>query len=207
MRNRLSQWARIGLCSAATLVAALAHAQSETTPAPAEPAAGIQVPDDAMRNDGRMKPLTEEGFVKAAAQAALAETEVSRVALDRSRNLRVNLLADRVVKDQNQVSRALREAAGKQRVAVPDKLDVEHQAVVSTLRLQARDKFDAAYVAQMRESRNKTTALLEQAKNSASLSAPLREFADKSLELLQGSQDQLQRAAPAKSMTMNSDIQ
>lgn len=192
-----------GLLSLIVLFAPNVQAQSETTPAPAEPAAGIQPPDDALRNGGRTAPMTEQGFVKAAALAALTETELSRLALERSNNLRVNVLAGRIVKDQHQIVLDLRSLASKQGMDVPERLDVEHQALVSTLRLQSSEKFDAAYVAQVQQVRNKNTALLEQARNSASLSDPLRKFAEQSLQILRSSQDQLRHAG---SITTSSNV-
>lgn len=206
MCNRLSSmkiakrarvaWLAVSLLSSGAAL----HAEVDTTPGPADPATGIQPADDGIRGGGRTAPMSEENFVKAVAQTVLAESELSRIALDRTRNLRVNLLAERTLKDQEKINRSLKEAAGKQRVAVPERLDVDHQAMVSTLRLQPTEKFDATYIAQIRETRGKAKMLFAQAKNSDSLSGPLRQFASASLEVLESNEQQLLGlAAPEKS--------
>lgn len=180
----------------ALLICTSAFAASPTTPVPAEPASGIAIPD---QESGAMKEgavindnpaMSDESFSHAAALGNLGELELSRIALERSRNLRVKLLADRVLKDRETIDTTLQAVARKKNVKLPDKLNLEQQSAVSALKLQTEENFDTAYVMQMRESNVKAIALFEQAKNNISLSREMREMAGSSLKLLLASQQQ-----------------
>ncbi len=134
--------------------------------------------------------MSDESFGHAAALGNLGEAELSRIALERSRNLRVKLLADRVLKDRATIDTTLQAVAKKKNVTLPHKLDLEQQSAVSALKLQTQENFDTAYVMQMRESNVKAIALFEQAKNNMSLSREMREMAGSSLKILLASQQQ-----------------
>jgi putative membrane protein len=188
--SRMPVAARAAIYGMAVLLATPVLAQSEMTPAPAEPAAGLQPTDDGVRGRDEV-PMTDQDFVKAAAQSAMMEVALSQVAQERTRNLRVSVLAQRTLEDQQRIGTALKAAAGKQKVALPDKLDVDHQATVSTLKLKQDGQFDTTYATQIRNNRNRTKALFEQAKTSTTIATPLREFAESSLQILESSRQQL----------------
>jgi putative membrane protein len=176
------------------LICTSSFAISPGTPTPAEPASGIDVPDKepAKETTGAKSSavMSDESFSRAAALVNLGELELSRVALQRSRNLRIKLLADRVMKDRGAIDSTLQAIAKKKNVKLPDKLGLDQQAAVSALKLQPAENFDTAYVMQMREDNVKAIALFEQAKNSAALSPELREMAGSSLKILLASQQQ-----------------
>lgn len=134
--------------------------------------------------------MSDESFGKAAALSNLGQLESSHVVQERSRNLRVKLLADRIQKDRSSLRIALETVARKKKVQLPTKLGLEQQAVVSALKLESDDSFDTAYVMQMREENVKAIALFEQAKSSETLSPEMRELAGAGLKILLASQQQ-----------------
>jgi putative membrane protein len=143
--------------------------------------------------------MSDESFSKAAALSNLGELELSRIALERSRNLRVKLLADRVLRDRSSMEATLETVAKKKNMKLPAKLGLEQQAVVSALKLQSNENFDTAYVMQMREENVKAIALFEQARSNPALSHEMRELAGAGLKiLLAGQQQTLTIEVPVK---------
>jgi putative membrane protein len=177
------------------MIGSMAFAAPQNTPAPAEPAANTSIPDSIRTGpttDANVvnTPMSDESFTKAAALGNLAEVELSKIALERSRNLRVKLLADKIVEDRSSIGAQLQVVARKHNVKLPEKLGMEQQAAVSALKLQPVENFDTAYVMQVREDNVKAIALFEQAKNNAALSQELRELAGAGLKILLSSQQQ-----------------
>lgn len=173
-----------------SVVCTPAFALSPETPIPAKPASGIDVPDKETGDTKSDAVMSDESFSRAAALVNLGELELSRVALQRSRNLRIKLLADRVIQDRGSIGSTLQTIAKKKNVKLPDKLGLEQQTAVSALKLQPAENFDTAYVMQMREDNVKAIALFERAKNNAALSPEVREMAGSSLKILLASQQQ-----------------
>jgi predicted outer membrane protein len=172
-----------------TSAAALAVTPNETTtPAPAEPASGISIPDQKTPGADRSATLNDESFGKAAKLNTLGEAELARVAQERSRNLRVKLLADTVLEDRASIDAELEKIARSKKMNLPEKLGVEQQAALSSLKLQSEEKFDTAYVMQMREENVKAIALFQEARSSAALSHEMREFASMGLKILLANQ-------------------
>jgi putative membrane protein len=182
------------------MVCTSAFAIELPTPAPAEPAAGIEIPDRGTESTKGGVTMSDESFSREAALVNLGELELSRVALERSRNLRVKLLADRVLTDRTSIDTTLQAIAKRKKVKLPERLGLEQQAAVSALKLQPKENFDTAYVMQMREDNVKAIALFEQAKSNAALSPEVREMAGASLKILLASQQHtLSIEVPVKS--------
>ena len=177
-----------GIAAGALLTCAVAIAVPPSTPAPVDPAAGASISDTLVEGTNRTVPLNDESFSRAATLSNLGEAELSRVALERSRNLRVKMLADQVLKDRSSIEAALQAVAKKRKFELPDRLRVEQQAALSELKLKPKDQFDTAYVVQMREENVKAIALFEQARSSEALSNEMREVAGMGLKILLASQ-------------------
>lgn len=174
-------------CSA-LFIAVLAGAVPPTTPAPVDPAAKRSISDTIVESGNRAVALNDETFGRAAALSNLSESELSRIALEQTRNLRVKLLANQMLKDRTSIEMALQEVARKKKLELPDRLRVEQQAAVSELKLKPREQFDTAYVLQMREKNVRAIALFEQARSSEALSREMRDLAGMGLKILLASQ-------------------
>jgi predicted outer membrane protein len=171
-------------------IGTLAFALPAATSGPVEPTLRMSIAGKGVVETGSDVAMSDESFSKTAALGNLDELELSRVAQERSRNLRVKLLADRVLKDRSSISARLAATARKKNVKLPGGLGLEQQAVVSKLKLQPDATFDTAYVMRMREENVKAIALFERAKSNPALSHEMRAVAGEGLKILLGSQQQ-----------------
>jgi predicted outer membrane protein len=168
----------------------LAFSLPSATSEPVEPTLRMSIAGKGVVEANSGVTMSDESFSKRAALGNLDELELSRVARERSRNLRVKLLADRVLKDRSSISATLAATARKKNVKLPGKLGLEQEALVSKLKLQPDANFDTAYVMRMREENVKAITLFEQARNNPALSHEMRAVAGEGLKILLGSQQQ-----------------
>lgn len=128
-------------------------------------------------------PDSAQAFVNKAAQAGLAEVELSKLAAANSHNEAVKNFAARMVTDHQKANMELTAIAKPKSLVVPTQLDAEHAKAVQSLQGKSGEALDAAYAMHMAMDHDKAVALFES--NSASTDAELAGFARKTLPVLQ----------------------
>jgi putative membrane protein len=131
---------------------------------------------------GATKDLTDQSFVKQAAQDGLAEVEMANVAAEKATSDDVKSFAARMLKDHSKANAELAALAQSKNLKVPTKLDIKQRAMVDALKVRSGASFDAAYAKHMVADHNKAISLFT--KESQSADADLALFAKKTLPTL-----------------------
>ena len=133
-------------------------------------------------------------FVEKAAMSGLAEVELGRLALMKSRDENVREFAQRMVTDHTKANQELTTIASSKGIAPPKSLDSEHQSHLKMLRDKSGEDFDRAYSEHMKMDHSKAISLFEGA--SRSEDPALAGFAKKTLPTLK-EHKQLAQKLPA----------
>jgi putative membrane protein len=133
-------------------------------------------------------------FVAKAAQSGMAEVELGRLALLKSRDTAVREYAQRMVTDHSKANAELATIAKTKGLEPPKDLDAEHQAQFKALRAKEGAEFDKAYSEHMNMDHSKAVSLFESASKSSD--ADLAGFAKKTLPTLK-EHKQLAQKLPA----------
>jgi len=107
-----------------------------------------------------------KAFVEKAAQDGMTEVELGKVALEKSQNPEVRNFAQRMVTDHGKANSELASLAKQKGIDAPKKLDVEHQAMVKSLKAKDGASFDSEYSHHMNMDHSKAISLFEAASNS-----------------------------------------
>ena len=121
-------------------------------------------------------------FVEKAAMSGMAEVELGRLALMKSKDENVREFAQRMVNDHSKANAELATLAKSKGLEPPKSLDSEHQAHVKMLRDKKGADFDQAYSEHMNMDHSKAIALFEG--ESRSSDADFAGFAKKTLPTL-----------------------
>jgi len=103
----------------------------------------------------------DRAFVYAAAIGGMAEVELGKLAEQKGQNGAVKAFARRMVDDHSKASDRLIGLAKEDGIAVPDRLDQEHEAMRDRLNAASGIEFDLAYLAGQVADHQKTAQLLE----------------------------------------------
>jgi putative membrane protein len=135
-------------------------------------------------NSGPKQPNnTDLVFVDAAAIGGMAEVEFGKLAEQKGQNKAVKKFARRMVEDHGKANDRLSGLAKKDGIAVPEKLDPEHQAMQDRLKAAKGTEFDLTYVAGQVADHQKTAQLLEHEIGSGQ-DVELKSFASDSLPVV-----------------------
>ena len=129
--------------------------------------------------------LTDQAFVAKAAQAGMAEVELSELALQNSSNEQVRSFAQQMVNDHGKANTELKSIAQKHGLQVPPKMDAKHQQELAKLKAQSGSQFDAAYSRGMEQDHQEAVALFSAASRAERLNPDLQAFASKTLPTLE----------------------
>ncbi len=168
-----------------TLAFAIALALG-TTAAVADQAAKSTDPatgHSAMANDKTPAPTTAT-FVEKAAMGGMTEVELSKLALQKSKNEEVRNFANHMVNDHTQANEELKSIATGKNLQVPADLDAKHKAAIAELSKKSGAEFDRAYARQMAKDHDKTVALFNAASSASAVDPELQAFARKTLPTL-----------------------
>jgi putative membrane protein len=136
-----------------------------------------QTPNPAPGNPAGMPPQTREAapgvpaaretnqadrtFVREGAIGGLAEVELGKLAEQQASNRSVKEFAQRMIRDHGAANEKLAAAAKADRIALPDNLDQEHQALRTRLGQSRGTQFDQAYLQAQVIDHQKTAQLLQ----------------------------------------------
>ena len=105
-------------------------------------------------------------FVENAAMSGMAEVELGRLALLKSRDENVREFAQRMVTDHTKANQELTTIASAKGITPPKNLDAEHQSHLKMLREKSGADFDRAYSEHMKMDHSKAVSLFEGASRS-----------------------------------------
>ena len=89
--------------------------------------------------------LSDEAFMKDAAQAGAAEIEASKLATTKARNADVKAFATTMIADHTKVADELKALAATKNVNLPDGASVKQKAEIKLIDAGDNDKFDERY--------------------------------------------------------------
>jgi putative membrane protein len=132
-------------------------------------------------------------FVQNAALGGMAEVELGRLALARSKDAGVREFAQRMVTDHGKANEELAALAKAKGLAVPASLDAKHQAAVNGLKQSADASFDRRYIEHMNEDHDQAVNLFKTAAAETTMDAEIRAFANKTLPTLEQHREMVKR--------------
>jgi putative membrane protein len=152
-----------------------------------QPATQDQIPTTrpATQSDSTQLSAFDRQFMSKAAQGGMAEVELSRLALQRSKSNQVKQFAQRMITDHSQANAQLMQLAQQKGVRLPKTLDTQHQQIRSRLQRLSGSNFDRQYMSVMDNDHNMTVALFQSATQQAQ-DPDVNTFANNTLPKLQG---------------------
>jgi putative membrane protein len=124
-------------------------------------------------------------FMSKAAQGGMAEVELSRLALQRSRSNQVKQFAQQMIQDHSQANAQLMQLAQQKGVRLPRTLDAQHQQIRARLQRLSGSNFDREYMRVMDNDHVQTVNLFQSATQQAQ-DPEVNTFANSKLPTLQG---------------------
>ena len=124
-------------------------------------------------------------FMSKAAQGGMAEVELSRLALQRSKRNEVKQFAQRMITDHTQANAQLMQLAQQKGVRLPKQLDPQHQQIRARLQRLSGNNFDREYMSVMDNDHVQTVNLFQSATQQAQ-DRDVNAFASSKLPALQG---------------------
>ena len=154
---------------------------------PEQPAEGSTRSHEMRANSGAPmnEALTDQAFVAKAAQAGMAEVELSQLALQKSKDDQIRSFAQQMVQDHQKANTELQSIAQKHGLQVPPKTDAKHEHALQKLQGESGAQFDAAYSKDMKKDHDEAVALFSEASKAERLDPDLKSFAAKTLPILQ----------------------
>ena len=137
----------------------------------------------------QMANVTPQSFASKAAVLSTAEVELSQLALNNTKNEKIRIFAERMIKDHTAANEKLKKIAAQENISVPQALDAEQRAVKQKLASLKGDGFDREYRREMAKGHDKAVALFESASQNEQMPEELREFAASTLRTLEDHQE------------------
>lgn len=147
-------------------------------------------------------PPNAQGFASAMAMSDMYEIAAARLALKHAEGTPTRAFAQMMITDHTGGSKALKDAiaASGQTLAMPDKLDGEHQAQIDVLASIDGPDFDREYINQQTAAHRKALGLLKAYAGSGD-TAELRQFAQSAIPTIQKHADWLDHNSPVPRAT------
>jgi len=192
---------RLALTMAASLLA-LAACNGRGTPDASATADTMTNSDADAGGAFAETPPNAQEFAQRVAMSDMYELAAARVAMKRAEGTPTREFAQMMITDHTRSSQALKEAvaASGQTLAMPDKLDAEHQAQVDILESLSGADFDREYISQQTAAHRKAQVLLK-AYGGAGDNAELRQFAQSTIPAIQKHAEWLDDNSPSPSAT------
>jgi putative membrane protein len=130
----------------------------------------------------------DKGFVDKAASGGMAEVKLSKLAMDKGQSTEVKQFARKMVEDHSKANMELKQIAEKKNLALPAKLDANHQMVYDKLvKLDGAD-FDKEYMHAMAADHDDAVKLFKEQSESGQ-DPELKSFAMKTLPVIEKHDD------------------
>lgn len=128
--------------------------------------------------------LNNESFVEKATINNLAEVELARLALSKSKDAKIQEFAQQMIKDHTEATQKLSSLAKAKNIVVPTELDEAHKEVADKLSKLDGAEFDKEFSQQMKKDHDKAVTLFSAATDDKSLDPEFKQFAEKLLPTL-----------------------
>jgi putative membrane protein len=205
--NGAANIARTGLiCAAFTVLPCSVFGQTPPDPTPkpasstpsgmsADPRVDEQSRKGATEAGPGTTQMSDQHFMKEAADGGMAEVELGQMASDKATNPDVKEFAQRMVKDHSQANDQLKQIAMQKGVTLPTSPSAKNEATKNKLSKMSGDAFDKAYMADMLKD-HKTDIAAFQKESSSGKDPDVKQFASQTLPTLQDHLKQAQMVAP-----------
>jgi putative membrane protein len=192
---------RIALLMAASLLATTACDNRETPTQQAGAGSTAAPAADAAGAFAETAPSAQE-FAQMQAMSDMYELASSNIALKRAAGAPTKEFAQMMVADHTKSTQALKDAiaASGQSLALPTKLDTEHQAQIDILESLNGPDFDREYMSQQMAGHRKALTLLKSYGGNGDV-AELRQFAQATIPVVQKHHDWLDNNSPSPGAT------
>jgi putative membrane protein len=144
--------------------------------------------------------LTDSSFVEKAALSSMRDSELAKIALQKSQNKKLKKFAQKVVDGSSSTIGKLKQVASTYRLDVPQALSADHRKMVEQMQQLTGSEFDQTFADVMKKVQDTTVGLYDNAAGQATLNAELRVFANQQLPMLRQNQKlahALSQTAPA----------
>lgn len=132
--------------------------------------------------------LTNASFVEKSTQSSLAEIELSKLALGKSKDTSIQRFAQQMVDDHTAALKQIGPIAKSKSLEVPTQLDDAHERKIKKLNGMSEPEFNKAYIKQMQEDHDKAVSLFSAATDDKNIDPELKEAAAKLLPTLRDHQ-------------------
>ena len=122
--------------------------------------AGAVVAQTTTRHEPRPTGM-DKMFSMKAAQGGIFEVQSSQIALNKTHNKQVMMVARRMVKEHSAANAELKTVAQDKHISLPTGTDPMHKAVIAKLRRQSGTAFDKTYMASQETAHAATVKLFE----------------------------------------------
>ena len=138
-----------------------------------------------------------QAFVQAQAMSDMYEIAAGKIALSRAESARTKGFAQMMITDHTRASVTLKDAvnASGQSLALPERLDSEHQAKIDILESLNGADFEREYLGQQMAAHGKAMTMLRTYVDNGDL-AELRQFAQATIPVVQKHHDWLDQNTP-----------
>jgi putative membrane protein len=137
----------IAIGALALIGAGTARAQQENDPQQSSPQA---TGNESMRHGaGTVHMMSDKEFARKAAEGGLAEVKLGQLAEEKAESPTVKDFGKRMVEDHSKANDELKDAAARENITLPDKLDPQDQATYEQLSKLSGAQFDKAYARDM----------------------------------------------------------
>jgi putative membrane protein len=126
-------------------------------------------------------PETDKQFIISAASGGIAEVEMARIALEKTRTPQVKRHAQQMINDHTQANDELRRIASAKGVALPESPNANHRAMVDRLRSTPERDFDETYVREAGINAHQEMRTLFRNQSNSGTDPDIRAFAAKTL--------------------------
>lgn len=145
----------------------------------------------------------DRSFAETAALSDQFEIQTAQLAIDKARSADVKTFARQMVEDHGKTSATMKTLAERKTLALPVKLDAEHQRKVDQLRAQSGEGFDSAYVQGQVEAHRTAVSLFER-QVAQGQDADFKQFAQQTLPALK---QHLQHVQDLRTVQTSADAQ
>lgn len=144
--------------------------------------------DSKMGSDTNMGPgakmsMTDQKFVKEAAQGGMAEVELGQLAVQKASNQDVKKFGQRMVDDHGKANDKLKEIASIKGITLPASPDAKQKATKERLSKLSGEQFDKAYMTDMLKDHKKDVAAFQNESNTGK-DSDIKNFAAETLPTL-----------------------
>jgi len=147
------------------------------------PGIGVaQQPTPSARTQAQLS-QQDQSFAETVALSDQFEIQAAQLAIDKARSADVKTFARQMVDDHGKTSATMKTLAERKAIALPVKLDAEHQRKVDQLRAQSGESFDSAYVQGQVEAHRAAVSLFDR-QVAQGQDTDLKQFAQQTLPTL-----------------------